>query len=316
MNRTQLFIPDIIATQTYGHQVSDLFYMFGYASKEEIEAVTDKPITVGEIPFVIRSIGIPSGQISLLPNNIPHMIGFGQEKVKSDQIHMHNLSLQEMLEIPNMLSDPDMIFRSNTKPNSSIIICREIEGRSNPVILAMKVEIQDSLSSKGIIVSGYEKDNSPKEFFSALYANGYCVYDGQRSDYFGHIKANTAAPNDNDIRTKEGIIAQYEANSKEVVAILHENRFRAEEINRNLSELGYHTLLPHGDSPKEFYSIISNCTAIACSKNTRSIFANRDTKHIKVGEATDFMPQPIFKNQMPPLSEVINQQKTLGRKSR
>lgn len=316
MNNISLFKPDFEATQIYGHKISDLFYKLGYSPAEEIIEDMKMPIQMGSIPFVIRSLGLPSGSISLLPNNIPHMIGFGQEKVKSDQIHMHNLSLQEMLEIPNMLSDPDMIFRSNTKPNSSIIICREIEGRSNPVILAMKVEIQDSLSSKGIIVSGYEKDNSPKEFFSALYANGYCVYDGQRSDYFGHIKANTAAPNDNDIRTKEGIIAQYEANSKEVVAILHENRFRAEEINRNLSELGYHTLLPHGDSPKEFYSIISNCTAIACSKNTRSIFANRDTKHIKVGEATDFMPQPIFKNQMPPLSEVINQQKTLGRKSR
>lgn len=105
----------------------------------------------------------------------------------------------------------------------------------------------------------------------------------------------------------------------EVVAIMQSNPKLSARYERNLSELGYHTLQLKTFSGSEIVSLAKSCTSIVCGKGDIPRFTqmmSRFPQIKKVEEIEAFLPQPIFKNQMPPLSEVINQQKTLGRKSR
>ena len=336
----ELFSPDFEEAKKYGQTVTDLFFLFGYGTKEQVREKTantgeeEKLVEVGRIPFALRVLGIPSGRIELRPTNIPHMIGFGQEKTDAEYRNMHDLTLQEMLEIPNMLSNPDMIFRSNTKPNSSIIVCREVQLRENPIVLAMKINIRSSIDAGSIIVSGYEKDNSPKAFFSNLYANGYCIYDGKRSNYFEGIKKETrdgserspmgpipiravtcTIPDSFIIRDRLTAVNFYKRNNKELVAVFNRNINTRNPIVRNLEELGYKTLYP-GMNSTDISSILGNCTAVACERELLSKFRSLQSLYPnikKIGEATSFMPEPIFKYPMRPLSEITNEQKRAGR---
>ena len=276
MDMRTLFTPDIENTQEHGRRVSDLFYKLGYSFQNEKIDGLDRPILIWKIPFSIRILGVPSGIVSLVPSNIPHMIGFGQKKTEAEYRNMHDLTLPEMLEIPNMIADPDMVFRSNTKPNSSILVCHEVKRRGNPVVLAMKMHIRSTLDAGGIVVSGYEKDNSPREFFRDLYGYGYCIYDAQRSEYFKEIKLGSGAkdhppgpipagavtctdpidkyssskgisPSDNQmVLTKDEAVKKYIDNSKELIGVLNNRRQNSILSAQNLEELGYHTLqLPY-----------------------------------------------------------------------
>ncbi len=339
MDKNKLFTPDIEKTQEYGRKITDLFYKLGYTSNEKIAGMTHS-LVIGNIPYSLRSLGIPSGTVELVPNNIPHMIGFGQEKTTASYKNMHNLTLQELLEIPNMISDPDMVFRSNSSPNSSIIVCKEVERRGNPIVLAMKIQIQSTLDAGGIIVSGYEKDSSPKEFFSNLYEYGYCIYDREQSEFFNSIKLGTGvrdrlpgpipasavtctvpgdmtsispegiSPSDiQRILTKTDIVNKYEENANQVVAIMQEDSKLAELYDRNLSELGFHTIRLKVLTGSEILSVAKHSDAIVCGKGNIARFTALKDKFPtikKIGQIEDFLPSPIFSTEMPPLSEIRN----------
>lgn len=333
LNYKNLFLPEFKKTQEYGQRLTDLFVQFSYSSKDEKIEGLKIPLDIGNIPFVLRTIGIPAGTVTLLPNNIPHMIGFGQEKTNSNYRNMHNLNLEEMLAIPNMLSNPDMIFRSNTQPNTSIILCKEIQNREKPVILAMKIAIKDTLNSAGIVVSGYEKDKSPDSFFSNLYSNGYCVYDSEESEYFNDIKfrigargcsaspmpagavASTAPSNK--VLTKNDIIKKYKENSNEIITVINKDKKTALLANRNLIELGYHTVIPNALDSNEVASLFRASTAIACDRDMIKNFSAMREKlpNIKrIGQAIDFMPKPIFSTELNPIQEILsNKNKTKQR---
>ncbi len=337
--QAKLFIPALTEAQDYGKRLTDLYFKFGFTPKFKIQDEDLRAhIKIGKIPFTLRMLGIPSGEIFLLPTNIPHMIGFGQEKTNVCYKNMHNLNLEEMLTIPNIVSDPDMIFRSNTHPNSSIILCKELENRGCPIILAMKISLQDNLNSAGIIVSGYEKDNSPIRFFSNLYRYGYCIYDSEESEFFEKIKTGAGArdrsvgpiptgavactaPCDKalttdgispsvtiTVLTKQDIVKKYQENSKEVIAIINENNYLALQVNRNLTELGFHTVIPNSLSKSEILSLLKTSTAIACDKDMISEFEFLKAKCpniTKIGQAIDYMPSSIFTNKLMPLQEYV-----------
>lgn len=93
MEQKLLFTPELSQAQKYGRYGTDLFIKLGFGSKEKLLKEDEYPIYVIIIPFVLRAIGISSGDITLLPNNIPHMIGFGQEKTNLNYKNMHNLNL-------------------------------------------------------------------------------------------------------------------------------------------------------------------------------------------------------------------------------
>ena len=339
----KLFNPNLEELQQYGEKLSKLFYKLGFCTKKDVEKETDTPILIGKIPYVFRVLGIPSGKIELLPNNIPHMIGFGQEKTTASYRNMHDLNIEEMLSIPYMLSDPDMIFRSNTRPNSSIIACKEVAGRNNPIVIAMKVDIKSVLDGGAIVVSGYEKDNSPKEFFTRLYDNGFCIYDGKNKGYFEDIKVGTGVrdhhlgpipkravtctvpgdkslspegippPDNQSILTKTVIVNKYRENTKEFIFVHQKSEERQKAVERNLNELGYHTVSPYAFSKDEVVSILKKCTGIACDRSDIPRFekireVNPNIK--KIGEAQEFMPKEVFEHKLQPLAEILNRQKT------
>ncbi len=336
----KLFTPQLMQSQKYGEKLTNLLYKLAYSSREELRNELKAPISLGNIPYVLRAVGISAGEVKLLPNNIPHMIGYGQEKTTVNYKNMHDLNIEEMLAIPSIISNPDMIFRSNTQPNNSIILCKELKNRGNPIILAMKIKLLNSLISSGIIVSGYEKDNSPKNFFSNLYRNGYCIYDSEESEYFNGIKfgagardhkvgpiptyavactapCDKALPTEGispsvtyKILTKSAIVKKYKENSKELVCIIHNSKHDRDLINRNLSELGYHTISPNSMLDfAEISSIAQSCTAIACGKESMP-FVKRLVEKLpnikRIGEFPSYMPEPIFSNKLLPLSKVTN----------
>ncbi len=338
----KLFKPNLEESQIYGNQVSNLYYLLSLDSTKKIEGMT-KTLIIGKIPCVFRFLGIPSGTVELIPRNIPHMVGFGQEKTTAAYRNMHDLNLPELLSLPIMLSDPDMIFRSNTKPNSSIIACKEIEGRNNPIVIAMKIDIKSVLDGGAIVVSGYEKDNSPNEFFTRLYDNGFCIYDGENKGYFEDIKLGTGvrdrlpgpipasavtctvpvdkylspkgiSPSDNQsILTKSGIVNSYESNTSKLVAIFQEKEDLALKYERSLTELGYHTIIPKTLTAAEITSIARGCNAVVCAKTQVGRFMHLQEKFPnikKIGDIESYLPTPIFEHKLQPLAEILNKQKT------
>ncbi len=343
-----LFKPDLKATQDYGANINNLYYKLAYSPKDEKIKELTSTIAVGRIPFVLRSCGIPSGTISLVPTSIPHMIGFGQEKTTASYKNMHDLSLEEMLAIPNMITDPDMIFRSNTLPNSSLILCRELETRSNPVVIAMKIELKDTLSSAAIVVSGYEKDRKSREFFSDLYSNGYCIYDGEQSEFFNDIKIGSGvrdhlpgpipasavtctdpfdkslspegiSPSDNyKVLTKTEIVNRYKENNAVIIGVFIDVNSKGNStlpiVTQNLSELGYHLIASNNIANNtETINILRSCNSIVCDRNNLDFFKSKsaDLPHIKkIGITEDFMPPFVFKTKLPPLSEISNKKHT------
>ena len=325
----KLFRPDLEESQIYGNQISNLYYLLSLDSSKKIEGMT-KTLSVGKIPCVFRFLGIPSGTVELIPRNIPHMVGFGQEKTTAAYKNMHDLNLSELLSLPVMLSEPDMIFRSNTRPNSSIIACKEVSGRNNPIVIAMKVDIKSVLDGGAIVVSGYEKDNSPKEFFTRLYDNGFCIYDGENKGYFEDIKLGSAvtcavpgdkslspegiSPFDNQsILTKSAIVNSYESNTSKLVAIFQEKEELALKYERNLAELGYHTIIPKTLAAAEITSIARICSAVVSAKTQVGRFMHLQEKFPnieKVGDIESYLPTPIFEHKLQPLAEILNRQKT------
>ena len=327
MNTDNLFRPDIKDTQEYGRRVTELFYEFAAAdSGQKIPGLT-KLIPIGNIPFVLHAVGVPSGKVDLIPSNIPHMIGQGQQKTEVAYRNIHNLSLEEMLAIPHMIADPDMIFRSNTMPDSSVILCKEIDTRESPVVIAMKIDIRSGIEAAGIVVSGYEKDHSPSSFFEDLYKHGYCIYDGEKNGYFQKIKSGSGAgdrlpgpipasaaacsdPHTNRILTKTDAVNLYRKNALELIAVLNDSAELRNLMSRNLEEIGYHTVSPRSLTTGELNSLLIRCTGVACDKNMLRIIR----EHIKsypnlriTGETKDFLPEPIFSHSMKPLAEIRNE---------
>ncbi len=350
----ELFLPNKNEAMEYGKRIIRLFYELGYENRKNELEKTDVNIPVISIPPVFRMLGIPSGQIQLRTVNIPHMIGFGENKISVHYRNQHDLTLQEMLEIPNMLSDPDVVFRSNTQPNSSLIVCKEVERRDSPVVLAMKITFIDNLTSVSVVLSGYEKDNNPAVFFSNLYKYGFCVYDAERSKYFESIKDETElsvqkknksqereylhlgpiprrpvtctgsiltdqsttknlpfAVNHR-VLTKNDVVNKFKNNCKELIAIIHSDKKLSDTINRNLKELGFHTLVPTSNTENELNFFLETCTGIATERvllEKFSIIKKSNPKIKQIGIATDFMPTHVFKQQMKTLGEFLNEEK-------
>lgn len=142
----------------------------------------------------MRFLGIPSGSVKINPKYVGHILGIGSEKTGYDSGSLHDISLEELTNLPRLLYDPEVIFRSNTHPNESILLCKEIQGRINPVQAALRINIGSTVLGTSFVLSFYEKNTNPIPFFRDLFNNGFCLYIKDLKKFEAGVRDRTTGP--------------------------------------------------------------------------------------------------------------------------
>ena len=294
INITKLFSVDDNESIQYEREISRIIH----ALQENEDYLKDKEMSdstfMCTIPYVLRCIGIPSGTVSIRNSALPHMLGIG--KTNNEQ-NLHDVGESEIRRLPDFFYNPHAIFRSNTDPNRSILVCKNIITRQNPFLIAARVSVKDMYSTN-IVLSGYEKDNNPKEFFGRLYEYGYCLYTEGNDDFFSSIAKKKGNPG----LSKENLIEKWKDNSGKTVYIAASSKIYSEIIKQNLEGIGYNIIT--GKSEK-----MNNIDYVVCDRKSykvaEKIFRGyKGTKDIQICFASDLLPRSVFEKKMNKLKEI------------
>ncbi len=326
---------------SYGKEIIKVIQLF--ATENSINNLQKtEMLDICKIPTVLRFLGIPSGTIKISPKYVGHIIGISSDKTGYNSGSLHNISLAELSNLPRILNNPDAVFRSNTHPNESIILCKKIQERKYPVLVALKINISSALSSSNVVLSFYEKDSNSNQFFSDLLSFGFCLYvrdwefmekftkkteAGVRDRTPGPIPAGAVtctASSNSKVLTKNDIVNQYKCNSEQVLVIVKSIFTLNELMKRNLEELGYNTKIIDVTKPidESLYKNRSLSFAVGRYEDVKNLDLKNtqlDFKkfHLeKIGMTESFMPTPIFAQKLPTLAEMRQRKEIIKGKQR
>ena len=221
---------------------------------------------VCKIPFVLRGIGVPSGDAVFVNRNLLHMLGI--RRANNSQ-NLHDLIGSEISRLPDIICNPDAIFRSNTRPNESILICVSVlNERHNPTIFAAELSYKDKRYVVSI-ASGYEKSTKPETFFYQLYDKGYCLYTSETDEYFTKFKELTGAITP----TKKSLINMWLNNNKCKV-LLFADKSDIPKMSRALKELGFDVISPSSYMPSLLYKTMKKVDCVAATPGSIGTIKN------------------------------------------
>lgn len=210
-----IFVPDENDEEVFSTQIDE--WLKGKMPKRGVFAI-------GKTPEVLKAIGAKDLTIVMNPSVLAKITG---EK--------HDVSIADIKNIPKLIADPVMIFKSATVNNAVVILTDATDKNGNEIIVAMHFDKKEKRIKVNRVASVYGKNNI-KNFVNIQIENGNLKYiDKNKSLSWSHIiglqlpkMADTTRGFNNSILTKDDFVNR-EKMSDSVKFSLSENKKASEE---------------------------------------------------------------------------------------
>ena len=187
-NLERLFKPDSKESVSYVNSISRLYLVAtGKLNTDSTtEQLKQRYTYLGKVPYVLRALGMNAGRIWLPFGAIAHIAKGGKREFFAESQNEHDLDLKELQILPQILADPDIIFRSNSIPNNALLVCASDikrrfgteKERDNPIQIALNMVNNSEIIINMNIRSVYEKNTNTDLFYSDLIKYDFCLYNG------------------------------------------------------------------------------------------------------------------------------------------
>ena len=120
-------------------ELTDLEKMQQMPWSEQIDHLEDltegTALYIRDTPYLLSEIGLGDLPMCMTVNHVEAIMA---ERDDGDQ-HTHGVSEGVMQRLPELLSSPVMVLKSNSKYGSSVVVTSEIDSKTkNPFIVAIK----------------------------------------------------------------------------------------------------------------------------------------------------------------------------------
>ena len=117
----------------------------------------NNPMVVGATPDIYRQYGAKADTITISPKTIEKIVfpeNYLEYKGK------HNLGEAGLSQIPTQIANPTAILRSNTDGDGSLVIETNMQDyRGDPIVVALKLNANGTMTLENRIASAYGKEN-------------------------------------------------------------------------------------------------------------------------------------------------------------
>ncbi|MHB0820138.1 LPD38 domain-containing protein [Stutzerimonas stutzeri] len=125
----------------------------------------DKMLTVGRTPSVYRALGAADLPVSISKDTV----------LKASNGVKHHVPLEVIEQLPELLTDPVMVFSSATQQGSLVSLIEAVDADGKPVVVAMQLSSQNRRVIVNRIASVYGKDGVDG-FVKREVSNGRLLY--------------------------------------------------------------------------------------------------------------------------------------------
>lgn len=146
---------------------------------------TGKSIVVSNTPDILKKYGSKADKITISQKTIRKIMypeGYLGQK------HGHNLGFKAIEELPEQIANPIAIFESASQDNSRVIITNLLDQNKNPVIVALHLDKNGSVSLVDEIASMYGKGGF-ENFVENARNNGKILYESKK-DWLEQLPSN------------------------------------------------------------------------------------------------------------------------------
>lgn len=110
----------------------------------------DRMLTIGRTPAVLRALGAPDLPISIAKDTI----------LKATNGVKHDVRLEDVKRLPELLADPVMVFGSKTEQGALVVLIEVSDASGRPVLVAMHLNRQNKRVLVNRVASAYGKDGA------------------------------------------------------------------------------------------------------------------------------------------------------------
>ncbi|MBQ1629390.1 MAG: hypothetical protein II098_09605 [Treponema sp.] len=147
-----LFIPDEREYKSYQNQLDE--YLAGKLKPSDF-------ISLGKTPAVLEKIGVNQNEVVIFQNVIDKALRQPQTDENGKFVQGHEIDVSVLEKLPEYISNPLMVFKSDTVPNSKVIMTEYQDVNDRTVVIALHC---DSRADSGKLIvnrisSVYRKDN-------------------------------------------------------------------------------------------------------------------------------------------------------------
>ncbi|MCI9434079.1 MAG: hypothetical protein HFI86_02220 [Bacilli bacterium] len=138
---------------------------------------TDMLVVSQDTPKILQEIGLNNLPITLTQRHLKTIMNSNGEYTGANY---HNLGVDLVKQLPQAISNPLNIIKSNTDANSIVVITELADKQDRPIIASIKIDGKGVINNieidSNVMTSAYGKDNYDS-FMKKNIANGNMLYD-------------------------------------------------------------------------------------------------------------------------------------------
>ncbi|MBQ4378454.1 MAG: hypothetical protein II821_04585, partial [Treponema sp.] len=227
-----LFIPDEREYKSYQNQLDE--YLAGKLKPSDF-------ISLGKTPAVLEKIGVNQNEVVIFQNVIDKALRQPQTDENGKFVQGHEIDVSVLEKLPEYISNPLMVFKSDTVPNSKVIMTEYQDVNDRTVVIALHC---DSRADSGKLIvnrisSVYRKDND--YFFLNQIKKGNLEYIDEKRSREWAVRQRLQLPPLTDIlgyspnlTTKEDFVNSQNSMTAEKRNVVLETTLTPEELKSSL----------------------------------------------------------------------------------
>ncbi len=165
--KNPLFLADEKELKAFAQKVDD------WKAGKLVSGVT---IDVSSTSIVLRSVDIPANKITVSQLVLEKMNS--PENVIINKSHGHYLDIDIIKNIPNYLANPVMVFNSESRPGSYVIMTETVDSKNQTVMVALDVNKINANIVVNNITSAYGREEN--EWFIEQIKLGNLIYEDKK----------------------------------------------------------------------------------------------------------------------------------------
>lgn len=241
----------------------------------------DRMVKMGETPKIIQDYGANDNPLTISQSEM-YKIAYPQGYLGLEQ--GHNLGIPALKHLPEQLSDPVAILKSNTQKDKGRVILTEWNDKNNnPVIIALHINQQGAVEVENVIKSAYGKNNieallgennenviytKNNEDIHQLLSNRLQLPEANTEDIFnnnlsqseGIVNNNSMQNSDNNSTNSKKLLGEEVLPGTEINETAKSRTFREKAENKLVKDLSDVLSVPLGQSREFLKPIVQEIT--------------------------------------------------------
>lgn len=130
-----------------------------------------KFITLGNTPIILQELGLAPLPLVMHPAKLREIV----------RGRKHSITEDVMLQVPERLSQPVMVFKSVAQENAIVVLLDLLDSNAKPVIAAMHLSLRQRAGHINLIASVYGKDNAVRWIVEQISKNRVLYVDKKKA---------------------------------------------------------------------------------------------------------------------------------------